>query len=407
MEAASQSVSDASSKLSLPVATTLLLASSLTVLSGAIIAPALPLIQEAFADQPHVALLSRMVMTVPALAIAVTAPFAGALTDLFGRKPILLICLILYALAGSSGWYLDDLYAILAGRFFLGVAVAGIMTSASAMIGDLLQGQARQAFLGKQAAFMAFGGVVFVPAGGALATLGWHAPFTVYLAALVMLPVALVVLNESRRKQPPRDEQGAVQVSQAGRFDRSSLVRILILAVLLQIAFYLGPVQVPYFVQENLGGTSLQSGLAIGLLTLAAGSASLGFSATWRVTPPLRIALLTALTMAAGCGLIALATSWWLMIPALIIFGGGAGWIMPNLMGWSMRIASPSTRGKIAGFVTAGIFARQFLSPLTVQPIVQSYSLRAAFGVMACGLVVLAGWLVLLRQTPPAKAADR
>lgn len=395
---------EAQSKIGLARASTLLLCSSLTVLSGAIVAPALPLIQKAFADEPNVALLSRMVMTVPALAIALTAPFAGLLTDRLGRRPILIVCLVLYALAGSSGWILDNLYAILIGRLLLGVAVAGIMTSASAMIGDLLQGQARQSFLGKQAAFMALGGVIFVPAGGALATFGWHAPFLVYLAALMLLPSVLLVLAETRRASAANPSPSLGLVQAASSLDRQSLTRILILAVVLQIAFYLGPVQVPYLVQETLQGTSLQSGLAIGLLTLAAGTTSLTFGSTWRRTPALRIALITTLTMAAGCGLIAAASSWWIMIPALVVFGGGAGWIMPNLMGWSMRIALDSTRGKITGLVTAGIFAGQFLSPLVVQPIVQSASLSAAFGSMAGVLVVLAMWLALLKPSSDVKS---
>jgi uncharacterized membrane protein YhdT len=51
--------------------TTLLLASSLTVMAGALIAPALPKIAEAFEGLPNVVFLSKLLLSIPALFIAV------------------------------------------------------------------------------------------------------------------------------------------------------------------------------------------------------------------------------------------------------------------------------------------------------------------------------------------------
>ena len=63
----------------------LLLTSSMTVMAGAIIAPALPDIERVFADQPRGALLVRLVLTLPALFTAIVAPAAGWAVDRFGR----------------------------------------------------------------------------------------------------------------------------------------------------------------------------------------------------------------------------------------------------------------------------------------------------------------------------------
>jgi MFS family permease len=68
----------------------LLLASSMTVMAGAIIAPALPDIERIFADQPRVELLVRLVLTLPALFTAIVAPVAGWAIDRFGRRRLLL-----------------------------------------------------------------------------------------------------------------------------------------------------------------------------------------------------------------------------------------------------------------------------------------------------------------------------
>ncbi len=42
-------------------------------------------------------------MTITSLAIAVSAPLAGAVTDRFGRRGVLLVNLVLYAVAGTAG----------------------------------------------------------------------------------------------------------------------------------------------------------------------------------------------------------------------------------------------------------------------------------------------------------------
>ncbi|MEM7762019.1 MAG: MFS transporter, partial [Cyanobacteria bacterium P01_A01_bin.40] len=73
---------------SIPVKATLLLVSTLTVMSGATIAPSLPAMQEHFADVENSALLVRLVLTIPALFIAIGGLFAGQLVDKIGRKPL-------------------------------------------------------------------------------------------------------------------------------------------------------------------------------------------------------------------------------------------------------------------------------------------------------------------------------
>jgi MFS family permease len=87
----------------------LLLASSLTVMAGATIAPALPQIEATFAGTPHVELLTRLVLTVTAIFTVVGSPLAGLFVDRFGRKPLLMVGLVLYAVAGTSGLYVDSL----------------------------------------------------------------------------------------------------------------------------------------------------------------------------------------------------------------------------------------------------------------------------------------------------------
>ncbi len=142
---------------SLPIKATLLLTSTLTVMSGATIAPSLPAMQEYFADVENSALLVRLVLTIPALFIAIGGLFAGQLVDRIGRKPLLIASTLIYGLAGGSGLILNSLGTILIGRALLGLSVAGVMTGVTTLIADYYTGQKRANFMGLQAAFMGLG----------------------------------------------------------------------------------------------------------------------------------------------------------------------------------------------------------------------------------------------------------
>lgn len=377
----------------------LLLASSLTVMSGAIVAPALPLIAQEFMHVPHADLLSRLVITTPALAIALTGMLAGTLADRLGRRPLLLASLLLYALAGTTGLYLDNLYAILAGRFALGLAVAGVMTAASTMIGDLLQGESRQRFLGRQAACMSAGGVIFVPLGGALTQISYHAPFAVYAASLLLIPLAAATLIETRR---PKSSQSPTPAATAAHLSPAILAAILTLAALFQIAFYLGPVQAAFLIKDKFQGSGIASGIAVAVMTLTAAVVSLNFNRLTRRRSPWFIASITALGMSAGCFIIANAPSYAVAVLGLAVFGIGAGFIMPNLMSWLMRLASESVRGRATGALTAAVFAGQFLSPLVFQPAVRVGGVPYAFTTGGIALAVLAAILALRASLPPS-----
>ena len=172
---------------------TLLLASSLTVMAGATVSPALPAMKQYFesaiADVDTRTTLVKLIITLPALFIVIGSPIAGLIVDRFGRKPLLLIATLLYGLAGSSGLYLDSLTAILAGRAVLGLAVAGVMVTATTLIADYYRGPARAAFMGLQAGFMGLGGVLFLTFGGILAQRNWRYPFVIYLFAWLIVPL--------------------------------------------------------------------------------------------------------------------------------------------------------------------------------------------------------------------------
>ena len=371
-----------------PIKATLLLTSTLTVMSGATIAPSLPAMQEFFADVENSALLVRLVLTIPALFIAIGGLFAGSLVDRFGRKPLLVASTILYGLAGGSGFILNSLITILIGRALLGLSVAGVMTAATTLIADYYQGQKRADFMGLQAAFMGLGGVVFLSVGGFIADLNWRFPFLIYLFAWVISVAIVINLYEPNRKT---DKLMADTVSETKpTMPPGVLAMIYGVALFYMVAFYLIPVQLPFYLQ-SLGSVSASaSGLAIAGSTLASSIVSLRYGVVKQRLGFVQIVIVSFGVAAIGYGIISLAGSYNLVLLGLIIAGLGFGLLMPNLNVWLSSIVPDSLRGRALGGLTTFFFLGQFLSPIVSQPITNLLGLAKTYGFTGIALLLVA-----------------
>jgi MFS family permease len=370
---------------SLSVKATLLVASTLTVMAGATIAPSLPAMREHFAAVANVDYWVRLVLTMPALCIAIAAPFAGLIIDRFGRKPLLGLTVLLYGLAGSSGFVLNSIGVILLGRALLGFSVAGIMTTATTLIADYYTGATRAQFLGLQAAFMGLGGVIFLLAGGFLADLSWRLPFLIYLVALLLLPAILFVLPEPDRTVPT--PQGNV-ASIPEAFPWRLVALTYGIALVSQIVFYLIPVQLPFYLRELSNASASQSGMAIALATLASAFSSLSYQRVKAQLSFINIYGIAFLSLGIGYGIISIAPQYGVVLIGLAIAGIGLGLLMPNMNVCLASVTPALSRGRVLGGLTTAFFLGQFISPLLSQPISQQVGLDMTYG-LAGGVMML------------------
>ena len=178
---------------------TLFLVSTLPVMAGATIAPALPEIAKAFPEESELSI--QLILTITALFTAIGSLFVGNLIDKFGRKKPLIVSTILFGFAGSSGLYLNSIDAILVSRAILGLSVAGVMTISITLIGDYYSGEFRNKVIGLQATIMTFGGVLFIFFGGVLAEIDWHLPFTLFLLAFIFIFGVISKIEEPQKEE--------------------------------------------------------------------------------------------------------------------------------------------------------------------------------------------------------------
>lgn len=362
----------------------------MTVMAGATIAPSLPEMTKAFLGNPSAETLVKLVLTIPGLFIALTSPISGWFIDKFGRIKLLAFMLLLYAIAGSSGLYLNTLLEIIVGRAFLGIAVGGIMTTAVALIGDYFEGNERQSFLGTQAGIMALSGTFFITFGGVLADISWRYPFAIYLLALIAFPLVLIFLKEPKKVVFDKSHKAVTSIPKLAW-------TIFIVSFLGMVTFYLMPVQIPFLMLEISEVGNTETALAISSVMLVGGVMSFQYPKLKRRLTHYQIYGLTFLFMGIGYFMISEADSYAMTFTGLLVSGLGAGLLMPNSNLCLVTMASPENRGKVLGLLTTFIFLGQFASPLFFQPLINYTSIRGGFFYLSLAMILIS-IIVLIRN---------
>lgn len=367
---------------------TLLLVASLTIMAGTTISPALPAIEAEFSDVPNAALLSRMVLTLPSLLVALCAPLIGTLADRIGRRRLLIGSVVLYGVSGVSGLFVDSLHALLVGRAVLGAAIGGIMTLVTALVGDYFAGNERERYLGLQQAFTGLGGVAFVLGGGLLAELHWRMPFAVYALALLLVPAIVLFLSEPRHFAGEAPRPADIAAGEKPR--RGAVAALCLLTFLINLCFYVVPSQLPFHLRDLAAGSPTSAGLALGLHNLMMAATALCYGLLRARMGGASIFGAGLALMAAGFGLVSMAQGITLVLVAMAVAGMGLGLVVPNLMSTAIAVAGPLARGRVAGAVTAAMFLGHFMSPVFSQPWIARFGYPATFRDVAALLLLLA-----------------
>jgi DHA1 family tetracycline resistance protein-like MFS transporter len=210
----------------------------------------------------------------------VGSPVQGALSDHFGRRPVILLSnvglgldYILMALAPSVGW-------LFLGRVISGATSASVATSA-AYIADVTAAEHRAAAFGMINAAFGLGFIVGPAVGGMLGSVNARLPFWV-AAALSLLNAAygLLVLPESLpRERRSRFHWKAAHPLASLTLVRShaSLARLAVVSFLGNIAHEALPTVFALYASFRYGWTERTIGLAVATV----GSARRSSAACW------------------------------------------------------------------------------------------------------------------------------
>lgn len=365
-----------SPNVSVGVRLTLLITTAMTMMAFAPLSPALPHIAQAFSSTPNAEYITRIALTIPSLGIILVSPFVGMLVDRIGRKRILLFAITVYGLSGTLVFWVTSIEELLVSRLITGVALAGIMTSATALAGDYFSGVARQRFMSQRGAFVNYAAVILNLAGGLLVAINWRAVFVVFSVGLIMLPIAWRTLA--------RDRTSRSLEAKAKNLEKASIPLLtistgLLLNLLFNSAFFMVPVQIPFLFREMGEPSSALSGVATATSAAGVATASLFYARIRQNRNPASIFVIGLALVFFGFLLVSQVSQVNHIFPSVVISGCGFGLLQANMFTWMLDITPERVRGRVSGAVATTTFGGQFLSPIINQPIADIYGSQGAF----------------------------
>lgn len=366
----------------------LLLPITLSTMAIVLLAPILPGLLGEFSHVPDYEYWVPMVLTVPALCVALFSPVAGMLGDWFGRRRLLLWSFVGYAVVGIAPVFLTDLKAIIASRVAVGICESLIMVLTTTMIGDYYQGESRDRWLAAQTATASMSALVFFNVGGFLGRSGWRAPFWVYGSALLMLLLVLLFTWEPSEKDAEDEAEAPPHHGSWAGFPWARMIGIIAVTIFGSVLFYTVQIQSPLGL-VTLGVTDpAKTGFLTSLASTGVVIGTIIYSRIGR-TPVPRLLLAEFALLTTGFLLMSRAGTPTTFLIGCFINQLGAGMLLPTLLVWAMSELPFEIRGRGAGMWTGAFSVGQFLCPVVVTfASKQVGGLLGAFGVLSGAALV-------------------
>lgn len=342
----------------------------------------------------------------------VASPVLGALSDRFGRKPILLNSLLCSAIDYMFMAFAPNMPLLFVGRLISGLTGAS-MTVAASYMADISTAKTRSANFGMIGAGWGIGFIAGPMLGGLLSSLGPIAPF-IAAASLnfVNFVFGVFVLPESL----PLDQRRNVDLKHINPF--RSIIKVLKpsdfqvlvwIYFLVFLASQVHPVNWTLYNQTKFGWTAWQVGLSLSFVGVII-AFSQGYL-TRLIIPKIgeeKSLTLGLFVAATAYTLFGLASHSWMMY-AIMVYFGLSGLTMPSLQSIIGRYIPANRQGEMQGsLVSLGslaaviaplMFTRLFVS-FTKNP-QRLYFPGAAY--VGAGLISLVGLLVWKSSQKRAK----
>ncbi len=177
----------------LTLVTVMLLAS----LSQMVLSSALPTI----VGELHGVELMLWVITAYMLASTITMPIYGKVSDLLGRRPVLIVAILIFIAGSILGGLAPDMASLIIARAIQGIGGGGLMIMSQAAIADVIPARDRGKYMGIMGGVFAFSSVAGPLLGGWITEVpGWRWAFWMNVPLGVLAAVATVVLLNLPRK---------------------------------------------------------------------------------------------------------------------------------------------------------------------------------------------------------------
>ena len=173
----------------------------------------LPAIRDIIKDFDISYTTSSWILTAYLISGAVATPIAGKLSDIYGRKKMVAIILIIYIIGISAGGLSTNISFLLIARVIQGIGIS-IFPIAFGIIRDQLPREKLAIGVGVFSSMFAAGSVVGLAVGGTIINnFGWHATFLSIIPVAIILWVIInrFILDDNKRAEEAVKEGNLAQ----------------------------------------------------------------------------------------------------------------------------------------------------------------------------------------------------
>lgn len=355
---------------------------SFNVLLVIALMPVISTIAAYYGGGTHGALIAQLLETMSGIGIMVGAPITGWIAERrIGRRNLLFAALALYGVAGSGCMFFDSPVILLTLRLLQGFGSSGIAVSTYALVSERFSGPARSRVVGYQGAFVSLMEIVSLPLAGHIAEGfgGWHAPFALFLGALIVLPIGILTV-------PP----SIVQPKRTAETHGGSLAGLLPIFILFMPVYLLANM-VNLHISFVLAGDGVSRPSVQSYIMLASSILyMLGAFLYGRVVVRLgyRWTFCAILSLMAASGLtIGLSHSLTMTAVGVGFSGLSGGFLIPLLTNLVLNRAPPEARSRALGFMYTATYIGNFLNPPIMTPLRQAIGNHQVF--LAVGLLLV------------------
>ncbi len=348
--------------------------SIMMVMGTSLIYPIVPVILQSF-DVPKAQIgLVLSAFSFPAIFMA---PVAGFVADLWGRKWVIVMGLLLYGIAGFAISLVHHFPLLLFLRVIQGVGFSGVMPLVVVFIGDSYEKEHETAAQGMKIFMDRIAILCLPPLAGLLGAIAWQIPFLLY--GLTM-PLAFCVLRWL--PEPKVTRHGKPSVYFKDVLAKASQLRSLVIFSMSSLRFFLEYgffTYLPIFALYSLGVSVAKGGFlftlyAVGAMVTASQMRPLVLR--WERT----ILMIVSFSVEGLCLLtIPLARSFWCLGAFMFCFGLADGVISPVQKSLLTQSAPGGLRGGVVSVDRVLQSVCKTVSPLIAGLILAASSVEAVF----------------------------
>ncbi|WP_317928495.1 MFS transporter [Halioxenophilus sp. WMMB6] len=385
----------------------LILPITLTVMGAVLLAPIVPQLMQAFGDMPNANYLVPVLLSLPALCIALGAPFAGWLADRVGRRKLLIGSMLVYGFCGILPIFLDSYWAIFASRVGVGLCEAIVITCSTTLIGDYFSGDQRDKWLGSQAALASLTAMCLFPLAGYLGSVyGWRGPFAIYGLSLVMLAGVLFFTWDVSPEAASEHDHNA-HIAERQGLPWLHMLKVCAYTLIGGIFFYILQFQMSTALESYAISNSAVSGWLLALASIGVPAGAIFYRYAHHHFSIRNLIAIEFGLLALGFVCLSHAPNYQWFVVAGLLNQFGAGMLLPTLLTWAVAPLDFSVRGRGTGMWQSTFAVGQFATTLVfawVVSLVGSDNYLASFQVF--GVVALLVCVISVIFLPNIRAGN-